>query len=79
MILVDNSKKAGAVAHLVSLPSLECCPPQIQQVFDAQRQTQFCSFVDDVLHLWIGLGDEESMTLPMSKMLLPLWQRRCAG
>ena len=37
MILVDNSKKAGAVAHLVSLPSLECCPPQIQQVFDAQR------------------------------------------
>lgn len=47
MILVDNSKKAGAVAHLVSLPSLECCPPQIQQVFDAQRQTQFCSFVDD--------------------------------
>ena len=63
MILVDNSKKAGAVAHLVSLPSLECCPPQIQQVFDAQRQTQFCSFVDDVLHLWIGLGDEESMTL----------------
>ena len=63
MILVDNSKKAGAVAHLVSLPSLESCPPQIQQVFDAQRQTQFCSFVDDVLHLWIGLGDEESMTL----------------
>ena len=53
MILVDNSKKAGAVAHLVSLPSLECCPPQIQQVFDAQRQTQFCSFVDDVLHLWM--------------------------
>ena len=63
MILVDNSKKCSAIVHLVTQPSLENCPQEIRPIFDASRKSEFHTFLDGILHVWIGLGDEETLTL----------------
>lgn len=63
MILVDNSKKCSAIVHLVTQPALESCPQEIRPIFDASRKSEFHTFLDGVLHVWIGLGDEETLTL----------------
>ena len=63
MILVDNSKQCSAILRFIAQPALENCPEPVRQVFDASRFSEFHTFLDGVMNVWVGLGDEETLTL----------------
>ena len=63
MILVDNSKQCSAILRFIAQPALESCPEPVRQVFDASRFSEFHTFLDGVMNVWVGLGDEETLTL----------------
>ncbi len=65
MILVDNTKVCPAIVHFAYQNMLEDSkvPQQIRQVFDGTRFSEFHTFQNDVLVVWIGLGEEDTLTL----------------
>ena len=63
MILVDNSKQCSAILRFIAQPALESCPEPVRQVFDTSRFSEFHTFLDGVMNVWVGLGDEETLTL----------------
>lgn len=65
MILVDNNKKCSAVVHFVfqNQSDSDGVPETVRPIFDASRFSEFHTFSKRTLHVWIGLGEEDSITL----------------
>ena len=63
MIIVDNQKVCSAVVHFACQDNLEQCPAMVQSVFDGSRLSEFHTFLDNVMHVWVGLGKEDDLSL----------------
>ena len=75
MIIVDNQKVCSAVVHFACQDNLEQCPAMVQSVFDGSRLSEFHTFLDNVMHVWVGLGKEDDLSLLQVKSAAALASR----
>ena len=74
MIFVDNARSCPAIVHFAVQGQLEECgvPKSFLPVFDGARGSEFHSFSNKKMTVWIGLGKEEKLTLNQVKSALAL-------
>lgn len=74
MIFVDNARSCPAIVHFAVQGQLEECgvPKSFLPVFDGARGSEFHSFSNKKMTVWIGLGKEETLTLTHVKSALAL-------